>query len=185
MEGEAIARRVGVVMDFSPCSRSTLQWAADNVAKSGDHLILITALKPLSYDQAMSESIVQKIDKMKSKIDDLKKSTNSQKARVCDLASISPSEKFNLAVLTLELVVLAQPGALGLASIGDNTARGILFHNGSGDDVKATDESRQMLGMSKTRGNIKLSVIEGEFPDSQFIIMLEDNGTEKFHLHVD
>jgi hypothetical protein len=33
-------------------------------------------------------------------------------------------------------------------------------------------------GMSKTHDNIK-------FPDSQFIIMLKDNDTEKFHLHAD
>jgi nucleotide-binding universal stress UspA family protein len=58
MEGEgevasamAVARRVGVAMDFSPCSRNALQWAADNVARSGDYLILVTAIKPLSYDQ--------------------------------------------------------------------------------------------------------------------------------------
>lgn len=51
MAGEAIARRVGVAMDFSPCSRKALQWAADNVARTGDHLIVVTAFKPTSYDE--------------------------------------------------------------------------------------------------------------------------------------
>ncbi|KAJ3687452.1 hypothetical protein LUZ61_016616 [Rhynchospora tenuis] len=57
MEGEGakmkedVARRVGVAMDFSACSRLALQWAADNVARSGDHLIVVTAFKPASYDQ--------------------------------------------------------------------------------------------------------------------------------------
>ncbi|XP_078168794.1 universal stress protein PHOS32-like [Carex rostrata] len=51
MEGEVIARRVGVAMDFSPCSRKALQWAADNVARTGDYLIVVTAFKPTSYDQ--------------------------------------------------------------------------------------------------------------------------------------
>jgi Heat shock factor binding protein 1 len=142
--------------------------------------------------QAMSEIIVQRIDEMESKTDDLKKSTNSQRARVCDLAPITPHEKFNLVVLTLELEFVKKENrsedldvvVLGLASIGDNTARLILdlqflFRNGLGDDVEAPDESRQMPGMSKPQGNIMLSVIDGEFPDSQFIIMLGDNGTEK------
>lgn len=47
----AMARRVGVAMDFSPGSRKALQWAADNVVRSGDHLIVVAAFKPLSYDQ--------------------------------------------------------------------------------------------------------------------------------------
>ena len=33
--------------------------------------------------------------------------------------------------------------------------------------------------MSKTQGNFKLSVIEGEFTDSQIIVMLGENGTGK------
>ncbi|KAF3336245.1 universal stress protein A-like protein-like protein [Carex littledalei] len=51
MAGEAIARRVGVAMDFSACSRKALQWAADNLARTGDHLIVVTAFKPLNYDE--------------------------------------------------------------------------------------------------------------------------------------
>ncbi|PIA61073.1 hypothetical protein AQUCO_00300531v1 [Aquilegia coerulea] len=38
MEGE---RRVGVAVDFSACSKQALKWAVDNVARDGDHLILI------------------------------------------------------------------------------------------------------------------------------------------------
>lgn len=35
-------RRVGVAVDFSPCSREALKWAVDNLARNGDHLILVT-----------------------------------------------------------------------------------------------------------------------------------------------
>lgn len=38
-------RRVGVAVDFSPCSRKAVQWAVDNLSRSGDHLILI-AVRP-------------------------------------------------------------------------------------------------------------------------------------------
>ena len=38
MEAE---RRVGVAVDFSGCSKKALKWAIDNVARKGDHLILI------------------------------------------------------------------------------------------------------------------------------------------------
>ncbi|XP_050372583.1 universal stress protein PHOS32 [Argentina anserina] len=38
MEAE---RRIGVAVDFSPCSKAALKWAIDNVARKGDHLILI------------------------------------------------------------------------------------------------------------------------------------------------
>lgn len=38
MEAE---RRVGVAVDFSDCSKKALKWAIDNVARKGDHLILI------------------------------------------------------------------------------------------------------------------------------------------------
>ncbi|CAA0829394.1 Adenine nucleotide alpha hydrolases-like superfamily protein [Striga hermonthica] len=41
-------RRVGVAVDFSPCSRKALRWAVDNVARSGDHLILVT-VQPEGY----------------------------------------------------------------------------------------------------------------------------------------
>lgn len=34
-------RRVGVAVDFSDCSKKALKWAIDNVARKGDHLILI------------------------------------------------------------------------------------------------------------------------------------------------
>lgn len=33
--------------------------------------------------------------------------------------------------------------------------------------------------MSKTQGNFKLSVVEGEFTDSQIVVMLGENGTGK------
>ncbi|CAN6469053.1 unnamed protein product [Victoria cruziana] len=34
-------RRVGVAVDFSPCSRLAVKWAAENIARDGDHLILV------------------------------------------------------------------------------------------------------------------------------------------------
>lgn len=33
--------------------------------------------------------------------------------------------------------------------------------------------------MSKTQGNFKLRVVEGEFTDSQIVVMLGENGTGK------
>jgi ATP-binding cassette, sub-family E, member 1 len=33
--------------------------------------------------------------------------------------------------------------------------------------------------MSKTQGNFKLNVVEGEFTDSQIVVMLGENGTGK------
>ena len=37
-------RRVGVAVDFSACSRAAVKWAVDNVARKGDHLILVAIL---------------------------------------------------------------------------------------------------------------------------------------------
>ncbi|XP_043709632.1 universal stress protein PHOS32 [Telopea speciosissima] len=45
MEGD---RRVGVAIDFSPCSKKALKWAIDNVLRDGDHLILIN-VQPEGY----------------------------------------------------------------------------------------------------------------------------------------
>ncbi|XP_073143701.1 universal stress protein PHOS34 [Henckelia pumila] len=47
----ASTRRVGVAVDFSPCSRKALQWAVDNIARSGDHLILVTARPEGNYEE--------------------------------------------------------------------------------------------------------------------------------------
>ncbi|XP_058212648.1 universal stress protein PHOS32-like [Rhododendron vialii] len=48
MEGE---RRVGVAVDFSPCSREALKWAVDNVVRQGDYLVLVTAQPEGNYEQ--------------------------------------------------------------------------------------------------------------------------------------
>ncbi|KAJ4969401.1 hypothetical protein NE237_016102 [Protea cynaroides] len=45
MEGD---RRVGVALDFSPCSKKALKWVVDNVVRDGDHLILIN-VQPEGY----------------------------------------------------------------------------------------------------------------------------------------
>ncbi|KAL6519772.1 hypothetical protein OROMI_032666 [Orobanche minor] len=44
-------RRIGVAVDFSPCSRKALRWAVENVARNGDHLILVT-VRPEGYYEA-------------------------------------------------------------------------------------------------------------------------------------
>lgn len=44
------ARKVGVAVDFSPCSRAALQWAIDNVIKKGDHLILVSIRPEGNYE---------------------------------------------------------------------------------------------------------------------------------------
>ncbi|KAG1335048.1 ABC transporter E family member 2 [Cocos nucifera] len=48
----------------------------------------------------------------------------------------------------------------------------------SGEDIQTYQRYRYPT-MSKTQGNFKLSVIEGEFTDSQIIVMLGENGTGK------
>ena len=48
MEGE---RKVGVAVDFSPCSREALQWAVDNVVRQGDYLILVSVRPQGNYEQ--------------------------------------------------------------------------------------------------------------------------------------
>ncbi|PRQ39408.1 putative universal stress protein A [Rosa chinensis] len=47
MEAE---RRIGVAVDFSPCSRAALKWAVDNVARKGDHLILVIVRPEQVYE---------------------------------------------------------------------------------------------------------------------------------------
>ncbi|KAL3626602.1 hypothetical protein CASFOL_030151 [Castilleja foliolosa] len=43
-------KRVGVAVDFSPCSRKALIWAVENLLQSGDHLILITVRPSVGYE---------------------------------------------------------------------------------------------------------------------------------------
>ncbi|XP_051127695.1 universal stress protein PHOS32-like [Andrographis paniculata] len=43
-------RRVGVAVDFSPCSRKALRWALENLIRSDDELILITVLPQAYYE---------------------------------------------------------------------------------------------------------------------------------------
>ncbi|XP_027339048.1 universal stress protein PHOS34 [Abrus precatorius] len=45
----ASTRRLGVAVDFSPCSITALQWTVDNFVKEGDHLILII-IRPSGYE---------------------------------------------------------------------------------------------------------------------------------------
>jgi hypothetical protein len=45
MAGEKI---VGVAVDFSSCSRKALKWAADNIIRDGDHLVLVI-VQPEGY----------------------------------------------------------------------------------------------------------------------------------------
>ncbi|KAE8803548.1 hypothetical protein D1007_20577 [Hordeum vulgare] len=47
-EGE---RWVGLAVDFSEGSRAALQWAADNLLRSGDNLLLLHVLKDPDYEQ--------------------------------------------------------------------------------------------------------------------------------------
>nr|XP_043607683.1 universal stress protein PHOS34-like [Erigeron canadensis] len=44
------ARKVGVAVDYSECSRVALQWAIDNVVRKGDHLILVNVLPEGIYE---------------------------------------------------------------------------------------------------------------------------------------
>ncbi|KAK7246268.1 hypothetical protein RIF29_41130 [Crotalaria pallida] len=44
----ANARKLGVALDFSPCSMRALKWTVDNVLKEGDVLILVV-IRPTEY----------------------------------------------------------------------------------------------------------------------------------------
>ncbi|GAB4843018.1 hypothetical protein Ancab_012995 [Ancistrocladus abbreviatus] len=46
----ATERRVGVAVDFSPCSRKALSWALDNIIRKGDHLIMVTVRPEAHYE---------------------------------------------------------------------------------------------------------------------------------------
>lgn len=43
-------RRLGVAVDFSPCSIKALKWTVDNVAREGDHLILVIIRPTENYE---------------------------------------------------------------------------------------------------------------------------------------
>ncbi|KAM7279434.1 hypothetical protein ACFE04_006568 [Oxalis oulophora] len=43
-------RRVGVAVDFSPCSIKALKWAVENVVRDEDHLILVNVLREGEYE---------------------------------------------------------------------------------------------------------------------------------------
>ncbi|CAN6358614.1 unnamed protein product [Urochloa humidicola] len=49
-------RWVGLATDFSEGSRAALRWAADNLLRSGDHLLLLHVVKEPDYEQ--SEAIL-------------------------------------------------------------------------------------------------------------------------------
>ncbi|KAJ1380591.1 UspA [Sesbania bispinosa] len=46
----ASTRRLGVAMDFSPCSIKAFKWTVDNIAKEGDHLILVIVRPQEHYE---------------------------------------------------------------------------------------------------------------------------------------
>ncbi|CAN6336371.1 unnamed protein product [Urochloa humidicola] len=56
MAGAGDERWVGLATDFSEGSRTALRWAADNLLRSGDHLLLLHVVKEPDYEQ--SEAIL-------------------------------------------------------------------------------------------------------------------------------
>ncbi|OAY69806.1 hypothetical protein ACMD2_04722, partial [Ananas comosus] len=50
-EAAGEGRRVGVAVDFSPCGKAALRWAAENLVRGGDHLVLVTVLKEALYEE--------------------------------------------------------------------------------------------------------------------------------------
>lgn len=51
----AADRRVGVAVDFSPCSKAALRWAVENLVKNGDHLIVVNVQKEGHYDAGVTQ----------------------------------------------------------------------------------------------------------------------------------
>ncbi|PUZ64228.1 hypothetical protein GQ55_3G127000 [Panicum hallii var. hallii] len=47
-------RNVGLAVDFSPCSKNALRWAAANLAAPGDRLILIHAKASYQYEEGVA-----------------------------------------------------------------------------------------------------------------------------------
>ncbi|PNX88468.1 universal stress A-like protein, partial [Trifolium pratense] len=45
----ASGRRLGVAVDFSPCSVKALQWTVDNLVREGDNIILVI-VSPEEYE---------------------------------------------------------------------------------------------------------------------------------------
>ncbi|XP_066364815.1 uncharacterized protein [Miscanthus floridulus] len=56
MAGAEGERWVGLATDFSEGSRAALRWAAANLLRAGDHLLLLHAIKEPDYEQ--SEAIL-------------------------------------------------------------------------------------------------------------------------------
>lgn len=56
MAGGGGERWVGLATDFSEGSRAALRWAADNLLRAGDQLLLLHAVKEPDYEQ--SEAIL-------------------------------------------------------------------------------------------------------------------------------
>ncbi|KAF8726009.1 hypothetical protein HU200_020593 [Digitaria exilis] len=50
----AAGRNIGVAVDFSPCSKNALRWAAANLASPGDRLILIQVKASYQYEQGVA-----------------------------------------------------------------------------------------------------------------------------------
>ncbi|OAY69132.1 Universal stress protein A-like protein [Ananas comosus] len=49
-------RRVGAALDFSRCSKAALRWAAENVLRAGDHLVVVHVQKEARSD--LGESLL-------------------------------------------------------------------------------------------------------------------------------
>jgi len=56
MAGAEGERWVGLATDFSEGSRAALRWAAANLLRAGDHLLLLHVIKEPDYEQ--SEAIL-------------------------------------------------------------------------------------------------------------------------------
>ncbi|XP_074578027.1 universal stress protein PHOS32-like [Curcuma longa] len=48
-------RRVGVAVDFSPCSKAALRWAVENLVRNGDHLIVVNVQKEGHYQEGVTQ----------------------------------------------------------------------------------------------------------------------------------
>lgn len=51
----AADQRVGVAVDFSPCSKAALRWAVENLVRNGDHLVILNVQKEGDYDKGVTQ----------------------------------------------------------------------------------------------------------------------------------
>ncbi|KAK9147055.1 hypothetical protein Sjap_006958 [Stephania japonica] len=114
-------RRVGVAMDFSKYSKRALRWAADNVLRDRDHLILLN-VRPHSYEggeMQLWETTGSRCSSLKARVNRKQKSPRNWDANITVLMKIfwgDAREKICQAIRDIPLSCIVM-GSRGLGKI--------------------------------------------------------------------